>query len=158
MDGQVETTLRTAREMFIENWRKIHFHAFFSIFFTFKKSDDLDSPAEVSAVPSVPGDVAPPPAGPLHLGLLHCRHDRGGRLLLLLLLVGGGHHLALPDVVDLPSGRHPLRLPLPGPVVLVHGLVGARVENSPSHLNFALAAHLCCLLGSESLPVVDIHS
>merc|ERR1719510_2431958 len=90
----------------------------------------LDSPAEVAAVPSVPRDVAPPPAGPLHLRLLHSRHNRGrsfhllgrgrrpahllhcGRLLLLL-MVAGGHHLALPDEVDLSCGRHPLRLPLP---------------------------------------------
>merc|ERR1719348_992733 len=107
----------------------------------------LDSPPKVAAVPAVPGDVAPPPARPLHLLLLHSRHHRGrspAHLPLLLLGGGGLHrHLPLPDVVDLPGGRHPLWLPLASPVVLVHGLVGARVENPAGHLDFRLAAHLC---------------
>ena len=98
----------------------------------------LDSPAKVAAEAAVPGDVAPPPAGPLHLSLLHSRHSGGWsfhllgrgrrparwllhrRRLLLLLLAGDSGNDPLPDKVDLTRGRHPLRFPLASPVVLVH--------------------------------------
>merc|ERR1719167_646157 len=124
----------------------------------YQKGECLNGPPKVPAGTALPGDVAPPPPGPLHLRLLHAGLRRGRRLHLLgrghrpalwhdLLLGRADHgHLALADEVDLAGGRHPLRLPLPRPVVLVHRLVGARVKGSASHLRLELPAHLDWLL------------
>merc|ERR1712213_307045 len=111
----------------------------------YQKGKCLNGPPKVPAGPALPGDVAPPPSGPLHLRLLHAGH-RPALWHDLLLGRGDDGHLALADEVDLAGGRHPLRLPLPRPVVLVHRLVGARVKGSASHLRLELRAHLGWLL------------
>merc|ERR1719378_1217719 len=116
----------------------------------------LDSPAEVAAVPAVPCDVAPPPPRPLHLCLLHSRHN-GGR----------SFHL-------LGRGRRPAHLLHCGRLLLLTAVttgagaftslvgVGALLSSSTAGASFSscwlLVGTTWRSLTNWICPVVDIHS